>query len=393
MGNHGHAVQELQLCLDGQQDPWHAFSGGSVALLAQLPNLQYLNISSSGDFLVADRHLYVMEFLPKLLSLTLLLKYAPNWNATTLAPLRHLRRLTYLNISVSDMSKLLMVSPTLAQLTQLQELRLTDLVSYRRPRDQDDLFWTVSQLTNLTELSLTCMLQNVPAEVASLSRLQHLHLGEAYPHQHGTIAAPMSFPASLALCSELHHLTLTSLSMASVKGWWGICRSLILLPGLSHLTITDTHLELVAPGDWAFSSHLTSMCLINCGLKKVPAAACQLPTLQHLTIQGLVLTSLDDGPYLSSLRSMMISCDEITQGLEVLRKAVRMVCLTVCFTNEDQSLKGCFAQAHLQTILPATCAICIGIKPADCVDSILGSCTSYLDDMFDSDADDHDNSF
>ena len=297
--------------------------------------------------------------------------------------------------------KAVVISPTLAHLTQLQELRLTcvpnDPVGCRQIRNHDKHLGIISQLTNLTGLSLTCMVQNVPAEVASLSRLQHLHLGESYPHQHRVIATSLSFPASLALCSELHHLTLTSLSMASLKGWWGICRSLILLPGLSSLTIQDTHLELVGLGDWVLSSHLTSLCLIDCGLRKVPAAACQLPNLQHLTMRGLILTSLDDGPYLSSLRSMMISCNEESQGSEALRSAVHMACLTVCFKDEDQSLKGCFAQAHLQTILPTTCAICISKRVADCDKPKIGAV--YVDQhahayptYTDSDADDHESS-
>ena len=231
-GRHGPYIHKLQMTLHPVRpgNDWHDYKGGAVALLAQLPNLQHLDLTGPGDFLNPNRHLYVLEFLPKLIALKLEFKASQGWSKTSLASLKYLTCLTSLDIKVSYLTAPFYVSPELGQLTQLEQLMLNCDTQICDGCSDSALFWTVSKLINLTQLSLYGMLDSIPAEIASLAHLQQLHfrMSGHCTHRSATVA----FPASIAFCSNLQTLSLQHLSSASIEGWWGICRSLVFLPGL-----------------------------------------------------------------------------------------------------------------------------------------------------------------
>ena len=361
IGKHGSTIRKLSLDLYiNVGEGWHAYHGGVVALLAHVPNLQHLEVSGPGHFMTAESHLYVLEFLPKLLDLTLHLSSSPSWSVTTLVPLKHLTSLTSLEIHAPRLSTPLLVAPELAQLTQLQQLKLDSWGNngtHERWTDQDHLFKTISQLTNLTKLALHSMLDSVPAEIASLAQLQVLHLQEAHSDQWGSVTTPMAFPASLASCSRLRDIFLMAFSPASVKAWRAICTSLALLPGLVSLGIIDTRLEAVSDDDWVLSSRLTALSLSSCGLTRVPSAACQLSHLHSLSMGGSSLARLDTGPYLSSVRHMTIQCDGDTKGSDVLGKAAQLKSLLIFGQSADSNKHGCFSWPQLEGLLPAGCML------------------------------------
>lgn len=318
---------------------------------------------------MTESHVYALKFLPKLLDLNIHLSSRLGWNETALSPLRHLASLTSLEIHVSGLSTPLLVAPELAHLTQLKQLTLSSwgsIWSPQRATNQDHLFETISQLTQLTKLALRSMLESVPAEIASLAQLQSLHLQEANRDHLASIMglqiqdvvnAPMAFPASLMLCSQLQEMCLVAFSPASVIVWRSICESLAALPGLVSLTVIDTELQAVPDCDWVLSSRLTHLSLSSCGMTRMPHRACQLPDLQSLSINGSALTQLDDGPYLTSIHHLAIQCDSSTTGSEVLGRAGQLKRVSIVCNSLDPSKQGCFSRPHLQSLLPAACTL------------------------------------
>lgn len=364
LGKHGHSVSRLLICLDHdprESQKWHtAYRGGCVGLLAQLPNLQHLNLSGGGGFLSASQHLYIMECLPKLLTLSVDFQAEGHWTASMLDPLHHLTALTSLNVKVSNLQGPLLVAPALAQLTQLKELSLECCHMHPQQHwtNQDHLFKTISQLTNLTQLTLQAMLDRVSAEIANLSQLVQLHLKEVSSIAQRSLNTGMVLPSSLALCSELEHLSLERLSHASVRTWWGICRSVVALSGLQSLTISETDLSHAPAADWALHSSLTYLQLSQCSLSKIPAAVCQLPDLREFFWSGSSLTQLETGPYLHNMRSMAIECDSSVIGTDVLRSAIHLNHLAVTMPCSEESEKSNFDE-QLRCNLPAGCFLSV----------------------------------
>ena len=175
---HGLAIRELQLFVSSIEITctWQAHHGRSVAMLAQIPNLQHLDLSGAGNFFKANSHMHVLKFLPKPVHLRLEFMTKQCWDQTTLAPMKHLICLTSLAIIGSIPSAALMVAPELAQLMQLQQLKLRTWASGKRWTDQDHLFRTISQLTCMTQLILHRMLDSMPADIANLAQLRQLHV-------------------------------------------------------------------------------------------------------------------------------------------------------------------------------------------------------------------------
>lgn len=101
------------------------YQGGFVAMLAQLPNLQGLHICDSRGFFYPQQHLFAMEALTALSSLTLELKSSGHWHSNVLEPLQHLTALTWLSVKIEGLSGPLLVATALTRLTQLNHLYLT----------------------------------------------------------------------------------------------------------------------------------------------------------------------------------------------------------------------------------------------------------------------------
>lgn len=363
IGRHGLAVHELRMHLCSN---WHQYRGGCVAILAQLPNLRHLEIAGGGDFLNAGDHLRIMRYLPRLLSLSLEFR-DDRCSNDSFEPLRHLTALTRLGITIIDAGRRFDAAPALAKLLELRSLKLacTSYDTYTAPSRP---FETISQLTNLTNLSLYGMLDSVPAEIANLQKLQQLHLQELRVSYCSRFPTALSFPATLALCSELRHVSLMNMSAATVNAWWGVCRSLLSLPVLESLRIADTDLGDVASGDWALSSKLMCLELSSCQMGTIPAAVCELPHLQHLTVTGRRLKRLDGGAYLNNLRSMTVQCSHATDGWQALNRAMNLTSLIVIVqaTNLLEWSPGEVRQmskANLTSLLPASCSIFLTDRP------------------------------
>ena len=357
IGRHGPFIPQLQLSLNPfcQYNDWRTYNGSAVVLLSQLQILQHLDLTGPGDFLNPARHLYVLEFLPKLLALKLQFKASQGWSETSLAPLKYLTCLISLDIKISYQTASFLVSPESGHLTQLKQLTLNCAGQICEGCSNSGLFKTVSKFINLTQVSLHGMLDNIPAELASLAQLQrfHIQMSEYCSHRSATLA----FPAFIAFCANLQTLSLPHLSPASAEGWWGICRSLVFLPGLKSLTVNATDLHAVPLHDWALSSRLLHLNPSGCDMTRMPSALCQLPNLRCLELVGSTLTELDGGPYRRNLGEMTIRWDGVTKGSKVLSEALHLYEFSVRCRSSDECQQGGLARLLLQGLLPANCNI------------------------------------
>ena len=353
LGKQGAAVHRLHICVHynhrGKQD-WAHFRGGAVALLSQTPNLQELAISGGKQFFALQHDLYVMEHLPKLKSLTIEVTCKDPWSEDTLDPLKHLTGLTSLVICVKGLYRPLSVSSELAALTQLQVLDLQSSRSYMDVSKQAALMQTLSQLTGLTRLALTGMLDNVPLQLANLAQLEVLSVSRFLDE-----APSMSIPACLVMCSRLEYINLGSLSHDSINSWWGICHSLQCLPSLHSLSLQDMDLARVPHTAWTLSSALTFLELDHCKLVEVPPAVQQLPDLREFAMTGTPVERFDGGAYLQNLTELAIEMACTKAGPEALEGAKHLQSLTV--SSDDVLGQGLWTASNLKTILPEFCSI------------------------------------
>ena len=347
------AIRDLTVCVDHMseaKEDWMQYHGGCVALLAQVPNLQRLCISIPKRFMVPEQHLSALGFLTNLQTLTLKLDSNGEWSAMTLEPLKVLTALTHLSIGIQSLQGALLVSPELAKLTQLQTLYLRALNSNRI--NQGHLMDTISRLSGLTGLDLNGMVNDAPAELAALEHLQAWYFRAPSPSYANT---KFTIPACLTSCSNLSYISLANLSQATVRAWWGLCRSLLCLPALDSISFIDTNLADALPAAWAPSTRLTFLNLSNCNIDSLPSAACQLPLLQHLRMIGMPLLHLPGGEYLQHMRRMAIHCDRNTLGATNLADACHLESLRVTANEGPEA----WSQAYLASILPGGCAIIV----------------------------------
>ena len=231
--------------------------------------------------MIPERHLHAIELLPDLQHLDLFVPSDGTWSESTLEPLKHMRALTSLSLKIENMSGPLLVSQSLAELTQLQHLHLRcqsdDYLS-----DQAHLMQTVSKLTGLRTLVLDSMVESSPAELVGLGRLTYLELNTL------DLEDPIfNVPPSFSLCTGLRHICLSYLADASDEVWRQICRSIVPLPHLDVLEVKCTDLSRVQPSSWALPRGLTSLTLDDCRMSMIPAAICCLPLLDHLSMVDL----------------------------------------------------------------------------------------------------------
>ena len=355
IGKHGAAVHQLCICVHhngrGKMD-WEHFRGGSVALLSQTPNLWELEISSSSQFFALQDDLFAIQYLPKLRSLKLGVRCEDSWNEDCLEPLKHLTALTSLVMSIEGVYRPLLVSSKLAVLTQLETLELQSGGTYGRvyvPK-QGRLMQTLSQLTGLTRLALTGMLDNFPPQLANLTQLELLSI-RRFDH-----AAPaLSIPACLVRCSNLHHIMLDGMSDDSINSWWCICHSLQCLPSLTSLSLYNTDLDRVPDTAWTLPSTLTSLVLDHCRLVKAPSAVQRLTGLKAFTLIGMPVRKLDRGNYLQNLQTMAIEVFASRAGPAALEDAKHLQELKVFSAHEYH--QGRWTASHLKRILPEHCSI------------------------------------
>ena len=366
----GAAVRELGIftrprCDEDPDNCWSEYRGGSVALLVQLPNLRSLHIqgglNGSGlptgrpwDFMVPERHLYIAQSLPQLEDLTLSIPSGGTWKEDTLEPLKHLTALTSLNLKINNLDQPLLVSTALSGLTCLQSLSLEDEEDFWATA-QDHLMQTVSKLKGLTNLSLSGMVDNMPAELGELAQLAHLKL-----INFDRDGQPFNVPASLCLCTNLQLLHLGNLTPVSANGWRRICMSLFALPALDALVISQTDLSSVSPGQWALNSRLTHLELQGCDIHSVAPAICSLPLLQELIIDSPIIYGLPYGPYLRTLRVLKITCPRPGDEFQALKKAILLEELHLYSEEEPDDygqLPPLWTFEHAHRLVPEDCEV------------------------------------
>ena len=331
-----------------------------MLLLPQLPNLRHLSVSGGHAFMTPERHLHALQLLPNLQSLTLSVASDGNWNEHTLEPLRHLRALTSLSLTILYMFGPLLVSPALAQLTQLQALRLECQSDEGRQGVANDdichdrLMRTVSKLTGLEALVLEDMVDRIPAELERLVHLTQLGLSILSFDDPDLAILP-----TFGMCTKLKHIRLSELDNASDEAWRLVCRALQLLPQLETLDVSYVDLSEVQPSSWALPLSLRSLTLSDCSMRTIPGAVCCLLHLQHLCLTrspgwNVQLESFSKGPYLFSLQYLEISEPKSGAGPEALTDAMHLRSLTLTFRQNVQSL---WTSSALQPLLPKGCAI------------------------------------
>ena len=274
----GAAIRALNLWTPDYSDicarkKWRHLRDASMMLLPQLPNLQTLCVAGGHEFMVPERHLHAIELLPNLQHLDLSLTSDGTWSESTLEPLKHMTALITLNLSICQMRGPLLVSPFLAQLTQLRELRLDcGPRGFDSEINQAHLMQTVSKLRGLRTLALDGMVESVPAGLERLAYLKTLELRRLDLED-----SSFAIPSSFRLCTKLRHICLSLLDNASDEMWQLLCSVMLLLPDLLALNLSNMDLSEVHPSSWALSSSLTSLDLNECSISMLPAAVSCLP--------------------------------------------------------------------------------------------------------------------
>ena len=323
-------------------------------MLAFMPNLRRLDYRGHADLLLPQHEFSFLRSLPKLEALSLKLEDLSEWEDNILEPLRHLTALTSFHLMVSRWIKSLVISPALGQLTKLVNLRLEREEVDMEPADQAHLMQSISRLTSLTDLSLHSVLEDVPSELTNLASLVVMHLG---PFPDGV---PCKFPATLAGCSSLERLSLSGLLVASCRAWEDVCASILSLPALQALEITDTDLYAVPASAWKLSTQLTQLRLDTCELKTIPQAVSQLPLLRNFVCRGQLLSGLPTGPYLSNLRNLEVTVARAGAGPEALANAKQLETLAVILPwkyANVQVANRLWRVDRLKGILPPKCLI------------------------------------
>ena len=305
--------------------------------------------------MIPERHFQVIRLLPHLQHLDLQLESDGSWSESTLGPLKNMTALTSLSLTICEPKGPLLVSPLLAQLTQLQDLCLECEDPLYDDISQAHLMQTVSKLIGLNTLGLFHMVQNIPAELERLPSLTHLKLGGLFWDDPN-----FAIPPSFGMCIQLRRICLSLFLGVCHEAWQMICNSLLLLPRLDALDVMHVDLSKVQPSSWALPSTLTSLNLSFCKMRMFPAALCRLPQLQHLTVrdwdrdQDLQLASFPTGPYLRNLRCLNIHGLKFGTGPEALRDAVRLQKFSI---TSRRSLGPLWTNSVLQQLVPGGCSI------------------------------------
>ena len=247
----------------------------SMLVLPDLPNLQHLSVFGGVDFMPPELQLQAITLSPHLQSLSLYLQSGGSWDEATLEPLKHLRALSSLSLEICEMKGPLLVSPSLAELTQLEDL-LLGCVSVEGlwsilsdETSHNHLMGTIGQLTGLRSLGLTNMVDSLPAGLERLVRLPFLELG-----LFDLEARELDPSPAFVLCTKLRNLSLTWIGGGSDEAWRSICNSLRLLPCLDTLQVSHMDLSGVQPSSWALPLGMTQLQLDECGMSLLQYAVC-----------------------------------------------------------------------------------------------------------------------
>ena len=207
---------------------WRHHRDGSMLLLAQLPNLHHLDVGGH-EFMIPERHLHAIELLPDLQRLFLSMPSDGTWSKSTLEALAHMRALTSLKLNICKMSGPLLVPTSLAQLTQLQELRLDCGDGGSNEDSEAHLMQTISNLTGLRTLVLNDMVMGMPAGLERLACLTFLELESRsggpklyYPSFLWSLHQAQAHP--LYLCSSVRSSLVAYMQIATAVASIGLSR-------------------------------------------------------------------------------------------------------------------------------------------------------------------------
>ena len=172
----------------------------------------------------------------------------------------------------------------------------------------------VSKLKFLRRLSLNGIIDHFPATLSKLANLQFVALEGSDKGKW-----PRLGDESALLFGRPGELFVTLIIPAPHWfNWLLTCQALACLPHLTDISLDAVDLYQVSKDDWAFSTHLQSLPLAECGMDYLPTALLALTSLVDLSLAYNPLTELPVGPYLKHLISLDlwdISFPEVPQAL------------------------------------------------------------------------------
>ncbi len=339
-GSHFPSCYSRELCLSDLARLLVFYPESRLAFVHSLPRLESLDLSS--------------------LSITAA--------ETTLEQLQRLQSLTSLSLGTHSSHAPLQLSRVLSHLTRLRHLRLTCTGARCSSESQAHLMHTVSKLTGLTCLDLSGTLTSIPAELSALDQLEVLCVRDVSYRYGYTPFTPFTISSAIESCTRLEHLTLDGVStigLITKKRWQDVWDVLLLLPRLQHLVFRRMDTQHVDA--WRLPPQLTALELYDDVMSELPAAICNLPLLQKLTVtcgptlhwrvmspHGAKLQCIPNGPYLRNLQQLEIDCPFPTADVSVLADAKKLPHISIQYRRD---MFPPWTPRGLQAVLPKSCTI------------------------------------
>ena len=262
---------------------------------------------------MAEQNLGVLGELKGLQHLHLVIASNGNWQQDTLDWLQPLSMLSELDLSVRGMGHRPLLLP--ASFGALRGLAVLDLTRESSGGDfsysTSNISEVVSKLISLRRLSLKGIVDQFPGALSNLTNLEFCALEGAddgeWPRLGDESAPLLDYPGE-------QYVTM----IMPAPHWLLTCQALACLPHLTDISLDTVDLSRVSKDDWAFSTHLQSLSLAECGMDYLPTALLALTSLLDLSIAYNPVTELPAGPYLKHLTSLDlcgISFPEVPQAL------------------------------------------------------------------------------
>lgn len=145
--------------------------------------------------------------------------------------------------------------------------------------DADTIVRVISSLTKMKMLKVEEVVENIPDCVGAMLGLERLELGMFPEEGPATV-----LPSSLMQCTNLTHLSLAQLPLATAAKWGRLNQSWQGLTNLKTLHIEEAEVRYVPDKSWVFPTQLQSLTIDRCSLRKIPKAGERLRKLVHISI-------------------------------------------------------------------------------------------------------------
>ena len=337
---------------------WTRFKSGAVGLLALLPNLERLDLCAAGEFLIPSHDMYAMQHLTNLQDLTLDLSCDGDWEESLLKPLKGLKNLKRLDISVSDMTTPLLLHSSLSTLTGLTNLHLTryDSADHNASESIDtaNMVSVIRHLTRLEWLEVHGVMDALPASFLGLEHLSYLQCGSCSLLWPGPSSSP-----DMQGWHCLQTIWMGRMPAMKVEVWQSLCQMLSLLPRLSELTFFDIDLAHICSRSWVMNQRLGQLSFIHCNLSSLPTGLEHLSQLHELVLVNAIPISLKDfGRLLGQLQVLELTMRHAVHASAELHaaKSLTQLVLRHDWKADRASLQPCICE-NVEPWLPASCVL------------------------------------